>query len=281
MKASVWKPIAAAHQARAEGLLRERQSNPIETFLWTYYRTRPVHLTFWHPGAGIELEEAPEYHGRRGYRLDGDRVFIDPEFIAKHRTLIERIHHLLSATASRSAQFGCFGMHEWAMVYQADQVRHDVPLRFSLEETSRIVDQLGVRCSHYDAFRFFTAPARPLNLIQPSRELQPALEQPGCIHANMDLLKWALKLVPMIPSELLLDAFENARALRQLDMQASPYDLSGFGMEAVKVETPEGRAQYKAEQERLAELSKPIRAAMIAVCESLLTNANHPVVAIG
>lgn len=280
VKASQWQPRAQAHRERAEQLLSARSSNPVEHFLWTYYRTRPVHLTFWHPGAGVELEDAPEFHGRRGYRVSERGVGIDPDFISRHQTLIERIHTLLTATASRPAQFGCFGMHEWAMVYHSESVRHDLPLRFSIEETSKIVDDLGVRCSHFDAFRFFTPPARPLNIVQPTRELQPELEQPGCIHANMDLLKWSLKLVPMIPSELLLDAFENARALRLLDMQASPYDVSQFGLPAVKVETTEGRNEYRKEQERLAEASGPIRAALIEACARLLANLDHPVVSV-
>ena len=63
-----------------------------------------------------------------------------------------------------------------------------------------------MRCSHFDAFRFFTAPARPLNVLAPTRETQHALEQPGCLHANMDLYKWAYKLSPLVPSELVADA---------------------------------------------------------------------------
>lgn len=271
MKASQWQSLAQAHQARAATLLEQREKNLIENFLWTYYRTRPVHLMVWHPGAGVELEGGKEYQDRRGYLVRDGVALVDPEFIASHRTMIERIEHLLSATASRPAQFGCFGMHEWAMVYRTEEVRHSTtPLRFSESEIADIVDGLGVKCSHFDAFRFFTPAARPLNLLQPTRESQPDLEQPGCIHANMDLLKWSLKLLPMISSDLVLEAFENARDLRLLDMQASPYDLTGLGLEPVKVETPEGRAEYQRRQRELSEQSKPIRAAMISACQSLL-----------
>ena len=62
--------------------------------------------------------------------------------------------------------------------------------------TAEVVEDNRVRCSHFDAFRFFTAPARPLNLLAPTRETQHELEQPGCLHANMDLYKWAYKLSP-------------------------------------------------------------------------------------
>lgn len=252
-------------------MLQGREHNPVEDFLWTYYRTRPVHLRLWHPGAGIELEQAPEYRGRRGYQMRDDKAQVDPQFITAHRPLIERISHLLAVTSQRPAQFGCFGMHEWAMLYRSKDVRHeDLPLRFSLTEISEVVDQLGVKCSHFDAFRFFTPAARPLNPIQPTRESQPALEQPGCIHANMDLLKWSLKLLPMISSSLVLDAYENARDLRLLDMQASPYDVTKYGLEPVKVETVEGRATYQEQQRQLFHQSQPIRSRLLSACAELL-----------
>jgi hypothetical protein len=268
-----WRARAADHAVRAEALLAERDRNPIEDFLWTYYSTRPGHLRTWHPGAGMGLDGGEEYAERRGYRVERGVASVDPSFIGARLEMIERTHRLLEATARRPAQHGCFGMHEWAMVYglEPDQIRHAAwPLRFGREENQRIVEEVGVRCSHFDAFRFFTEPARPLNILQPSRENQVALEQPGCIHANMDLLKWALKLMPMIPSSLLLDAFQNARGLRMLDMQASPYDLSDLGVEPVRVETAAGRTEYRDRQRALANASEPIRDALIAWCERLL-----------
>lgn len=269
-----WLALAAHHADRAAAALDERHHNPIEDFLWTYYSTRPSHLLIWHPGAGTLLRDgAREYGLRRGYLAIDLHATVDPGFIHDRWDMIKRTHDLLIATESRPAQYGCFGMHEWAMVYglEPEEVRHSTwPLRFNRERNQQIVDELGARCSHFDAFRFFTPPARPLNLLQPTRESQILLEQPGCIHANMDLLKWALKLMPMIPSSLLLEAFINARALRMLDMQASPYDLSELGVAPVRVETAEGRSEYRNRQRELAEESVPIRRALIQWCELLL-----------
>lgn len=45
----------------------------------------------------------------------------------------------------------------------------------------------------------------------------------------MDVYKWAVKLGPLVPGEILLDAFELARDIRTLDMEASPYDLADWG----------------------------------------------------
>ena len=47
----------------------------------------------------------------------------------------------------------------------------------------------------------------------------------------MDLYKWAYKLSPATPGELVADCFELAADIRELDMRASPYDLRDHGYE--------------------------------------------------
>jgi len=79
----------------------------------------------------------------------------------------------------------------------------------------------------------------------------------------MDLYKWAYKIVPLIPSELVADCFELARDIRILDMRASPYDLSGLGFEPVRIETPAGRAEYVAAQRSFAERAAALRRRLI------------------
>jgi hypothetical protein len=163
-------------------------------------------------------------------------------------------------------------MHEWAMVYRQtpEQVRHNAwPLRLSPEGTAAVVEQNRVRCSHFDAYRFFTAPARPLNLLMPSRETQHDNEQPGCLHANMDIYKWSYKLSPLVPSELVADAFALARDIRAMDMRASPYDLQALGYPPIRVESPEGRAEYAAEQRAFAERAAPLRTRLLAAIAPL------------
>lgn len=103
-----------------------------------------------------------------------------------------------------------------------------------------------------------------MNRLQPELESRMMLEQPGCVHANMDLYKWAAKSMPWIGSELLLDCFELAMELRDLDMRASPYDLTAWGREPVRIETAEGRRIYESEQRRLAEMAAPLRERLIA-----------------
>jgi len=273
-----WEPLQRAHVERADALVaahldrrRRREAHPVQDFLFTYYPTRPNQLRVWHPGPGVRLREATEYDGRRGYTYVDGAAFLDPAEVIRRRDSIHWIRRLLAATADRQPQFGCFGLHEWAMVYRTSDVRHEKwPLRLGAEGTDSVVESHKVACSHFDAFRFFTSPARGLNVLQPTRESQPLMEQGGCLHANMDLYKWACKLMPFTPSSLVLDCFELARDIRTLDMRASPYDLSALGYEPVPIETPAGKAEYAAAQRSFAGRARPLRLQLVALCDALL-----------
>jgi hypothetical protein len=164
-------------------------------------------------------------------------------------------------------------MHEWAMVYRssAAEIRHESwPLRLSPAGLDAVVESAPLRCTHFDAFRFFTDPARPLNVLTPTRSAMPDLEQGGCLHTNMDLYKHAYRLTPLVPSELIADCFALAREIRTLDMRASPYDLRGLGYEPVVVETDQGKAEYVAAQRAFAQRAAELRAQLIAACEQVL-----------
>ena len=280
-----WGPEQTAHAARADGLTaahRARRAagirHPVEDFLVDYYGLRPGRLRRWHPGVGVALagEDAP-HDGERWYARatsdDGPVVGLDTDaFLADRGGTVTYVRALLAATASRPAQTGCLGLHEWAMVYRQEDPlrRHDLPLRLGREGTDAVVESHTIRCSHIDAFRFFTPQARPLNRLQPTRDSQPELEQPGCLHATMDLLKWSMSLGPAVPGELLLDCLELAFDARRLDMQASPYDVSSLGEPTVAIETAEGRAEYVARQQALADRSAPLRGRLVEVCDALL-----------
>jgi hypothetical protein len=138
-----------------------------------------------------------------------------------------------------------------------------VPLRLGRAGTDAVVESHDLRCTHFDAFRFFTPEAVPRNRTALTRDDQPLFEQPGCLHAGMDLYKWAVKLGPLVPGELLLDTFELARDIRLLDMQAAPYDLSAWDVEPVPIETPEGKAEYVRRQRGFAERGAALRSALL------------------
>nr|WP_239075378.1 3-methyladenine DNA glycosylase [Planosporangium flavigriseum] len=279
LPADVWRRRRTAYEQRIDEWItphltrrRARLKHPVEDFLFTYYSYRPAQLRRWHPGAGVLLEGAGDLGP--GYRDTPDGVTVDVDaFMARRGESVTWIHDLLTATASRTPHLGCFGLHEWAMVYgqSGDEIRHNAwPLRLSPADTAAVVEERGVKCSHFDAFRFFTAPARPLNILQPSRDTQRDNEQPGCLHANMDLYKWAYKLSPLTPSELVTDCFALARDIRALDMRASPYDLADLGYPPVRIETAEGRAEYAAAQRAFARRAEPLRGRLIELTSALL-----------
>jgi hypothetical protein len=266
---AAWRARVAAHEARVDGLVgdhlarrRDGVKHPVHDFLFTYYSFRPAQLRRWSPGYGVALAGAP--------------LPVSLDDVVARRDLVDGIHALLVATAGRPANFGCFGMHEWAMVYrlEEDETRHAAyPLRLGPRGTDETVEGHRIACSHFDAYRFFTPAARPLNTLAPAAHDRPAFEQPACLHAGMDLYKHAFRLAPMIPSELVADCFELARDIRVLDMRASPYDLSDLGHDPVRVETPEGKQEYAAAQRVFAERGAPLRQRLIEECERLLAVA--------
>jgi hypothetical protein len=265
------------HQARrARG-----EKHPVLDFLFTYYSHRPAHLERWHPGAGVVLagESARAYLRWPAYTATDLGVTVDLAALPESRQRSARfIRDLVAATASRPPRLGCFGLHEWAMVYRQPEteIRHvDWPLRLGAAGTDEVVETQTIKCSHFDAFRFFTEPARPLNTLEPSRDRQIALEQPGCLHATMDLFKWAYKLDPYTPSDLLADCFDLASDVRELDMRASPYDLSPLGYEPVRIETERGRAEYARRQAEFVRRAEPLRLRLIALCDVLLESSTH------
>ena len=266
-----WRAREQAHADRADILTADHRArtvrgeqHPIEDFLFTYYSYSPSLLRRWHPGSGVELADAaaaPRAEWRwyaRGSTPDG--LIVDRGAMEREKpAMLGLIRRILGNTGARPGSFGCFGLHEWAMVYRQGEHRHAVPLRLGQTATDEVVEAHELRCTHIDAFRFFTPDATPRNRFAPTRETQPELEQPGCLHANMDVYKWAVKLGPLVPGELLLDAFELARDIRYLDMQASPYDMRQWGGEPVRIETPDGKGEYVRRQRAFAERSNVLR----------------------
>lgn len=254
------------------------EKHPVMDFLFTYYPYAPSKLLRWTPGWGVVLvgnipddlrgvKEATV--GAAAWTLSIDRLN------ERRMESLGWMISLLEATLQRAPRFGCYGLHEWAMVYQSDEVRHSqLPLRLSREETARAVESLPIACSHYDAFRFFTPQARPMNRLQPTREGQLVMDQPGCLHANMDLYKWSMQFYPWVPGDLIADCFELAVAIREVDMRASPYDLSRHGLAPIKIEGSGGRSEYAAYQKQFYERATPLRRQLLQVL-SILKNAKQ------
>lgn len=285
---ATWTALRAEHIARTKELTgahlarrKHGERHPVWDFMYSYYPTTPGKLSHWHPGAGVALEitdgdgqvaseqidELLPRHKDHYVERDGTWVLDTDRVWEQRGTSIEYMHRLMKLTMQRPAQLNCFGLHEWAMVYK-DTPRHPEPLRLGAEGTNQVVEAGNLKCTHIDAFRFFTPAAVPLNENHPTRETQSLMEQPGCLHATMDLYKWTTKLGPLIPGELWLRTFELACDVRTLDMEASPYDLREWGFEPVKIETPSGRAEYVRRQKALSERGQALRAEILDRLES-------------
>ncbi len=274
-----WRERARAHNERLQPFVSahlERRSrarkHPVWDFLFEYYSFKPTHLLRWSPGAQVLLAgDASELLARKEFHVEAHGARLDlSRFPPQRAQALGSAIELLRSTQSRPPFHGCFGLHEWAMLYQSDEVRHEqAGLRLAAQEIAGVVESQAIRCSHYDAFRFFTPSARPLNVLQPGFEGRASLEQPGCVHANMDLYKWSFKFYPWIASELIADAFELAVQARELDMRASPYDLKAWGFEPIRIETVGGRREYQARQKAVAERAAPLRARLIEALQVL------------
>lgn len=297
-----WKEREAAHHGRvrhyADPYLARRSAghkHPVEDFLFTYYTQKPGQLMRWHPGAGTFLT-GPAAADRltwkyyravtarektdAGLPADSTAVTVDTAaFLSARQEAVTFAQIILTRTAARPAQFGCFGLHEWAMVYRQEKFEHRheyLQLRLGGEGTDTVVEENRIRCSHFDAFRFYTPDALALNELKPSRENQRDLEQPGCLHANMDLYKWAYKLTPLLPSELIMDCFELSWRVRAMDMRASPYDLAEWGYPPIRIETPAGKSDYVAQQRGFAEEAALLRNRLGSVLAGLTRDQPLP-----
>lgn len=282
-----WQARQKAHLNRVETLAdafvqrRSRaEKHPVHDFLFTYYNVSPAKLKQWLPPMGVQIavEEsdfitmpwlltAPVI--RQANVLQLDTCVLRPHI----QDLARWIRTLCQSIQSRPGRFRCYGLHEWAMVYQqtAEQVRHQgYELRMPPDKLASFVQAQSLCCSHYDAYRFFTPEALPLNQWQPVLETRLEMEQGGCLHANMDLYKWSSKLWPWVGSDLIGECFAHACEGRDLDMRASPYDLKHLGYEPILIETPEGRACYEKEQRDLALKAQPLRQRLLEAADQVL-----------
>lgn len=279
-----WRALRDEHIARVSPWADDRVyrstrdiPHPVFDFLFTYYSFRPAYLKRWSPGADVLLEASCREEldwGEDFVRTAGAWAVPASAFPAHRKQYLSWAINYLERTTERPAAFHCFGLHEWAMVYKTDAPRHSqVALRLSKSEIAKVVEDSQLRCTHYDAYRFFTPEAAPLNRHTLSRATTTDLDQRGCIHVTMDLYRFAHKIAPWCPSDLIADSFMLACEARAIDMRASPYDLLELDMQPIRIETDEGRDEYIVEQRALMEKAAPIRARVLDVYRYLRGNA--------
>jgi hypothetical protein len=276
-----WNSRALQHKEVVGSIVNdflERRSradkHPVYDFLFTYYQFSPAQLLAWHPplNTALEVDASSNFQATACsfYKTINNVRYLD---VSRITSRIFRqacwIIELCEKVDSRLPRFGCYGLHEWAMVYKSDQVRHSVPLRLSQKDIATVVEENSLVCSHYDAYRFFTPAAAPKNAVKLSSFTRLEYEQAGCLHVNMDLYKWAYKLAPWIGSELIREAFLIALQARQLDMRASPYDLTSYGLTPICIENDEGKIGYQKLQKNLSQSARSIRLKLLAFAKKI------------
>jgi hypothetical protein len=284
LPANLWHSLREYHKEKVLPWITPRlerrsrhESHPVDDFLFEYYPISTNKLLNWHAGFGFSLEATPEESEEfptGSYEFVEDRIQIRPEWLAKNQAAAIDLMEFLSKTQERSVRSGCFGLHEWAMVLGSEEVRHENwPLRLSQEEIRATIDEVGLRCTHFDAFRFFTPIAAPLNPLQITRIDQKDIEQPGCLHANMDLYKHAQRFAPIFGSEIVRSAFALAKDIRAVDMQTAPYDLADLGVIPIPVETQSGRDEFAMRQKEFAERAQTLRTDLVKALKTAYVSA--------
>jgi hypothetical protein len=274
-----WHVLRDDHQAKVLPWITPRlerrsrhESHPVDDFLFEYYPISTNKLLNWHAGFAFELEATElesEWFPSGSYEFVDNKIQLRSEWLNKHKEAAVALVDFLSKTQERSVRSGCFGLHEWAMVLGAEDVRHEKwPLRLSQEEIRATIEDVGLRCTHFDAFRFFTPIAAPLNPLQLTRIDQNDVEQPGCLHANMDLYKHAQRFAPIVGSEIVRSTFELAKDIRTVDMQTAPYDLANLGVIPIPVETQAGRDEFAQLQIGFAQRAQVLRSELIESLKS-------------
>lgn len=275
-----WNEQAEVHEDELLALVgdwnkarKNAEKHPVLDFLFRYFSFPFNRLKSWTPGVDVKLE-GPINEKLSSHRFEEKNgvVQLKENLFPNHRKkYLDWTIKLLERTISNPRCFNCYGLHEWAMVYKADKVRHEyTKLRLSDQEICAIVEEKELNCTHYDAIRFYTPKAVPLNKFTPTRETQEEFEQSACLHANMDLYKWAYKMYPFISTQLLMKCFKLALDCRAVDMKASPYDLVELGYTPIKIETSVGKEEYVREQLRLKLAAEPVRLELLNAYKSLV-----------
>ena len=273
-----WHPQAERHLARVTKLLgatpdvaaARSRDDPLLNFVFTYYGSdlgAAANLGRWCPPVGVAIEASQDDRERLWRGIESSGAY-DPRKLPKKRlAALERGRAALAATRKRPPIWHCYGLHEWAMLYRPDGApqphkHQSLPLRVDQATINRVVEADEIKCTHFDAFRFFAPEATEKNRHALTRQTQLDHEQPACVHANMDLLRYALRLTPFVDAALIGDALDVALQARDLDIRASPYLLAGAA--PVEVETTAGRKEYVRRQAAVHDAAAPVRDRLLA-----------------
>jgi hypothetical protein len=218
-----WVQTAKSERLRVNSLLKsgiyQDKNHPIYNFIFVYFFFNQKILFQYSPGMNTTIELDQDYDKLFSLNLAPELQPIEAQsktlaisFSEKKisKKFLQRTLQILKSVQSKLPSFWCFGLHEWAMQYHSSQLApspstksssfQSLPLRVSPEQIESLINPPSsaiqppiprLRCTHFDAIRFFTPSSLPLNVISPTptRNTVDQFDQPGCIHVNMDLFK--------------------------------------------------------------------------------------------
>ena len=171
--------------------LKERQhlvhNHPIYNFLHTYYRYSTDSLLKYSPGLlmvsnrlvgatqsdldeGLLHDQYLVFDREGGARYDIKELAGESKQSRKKLDTLKRNLQILKSSSQRQPLFSCYGLHEWAMLYKNNEKHQNaLDTRLSQEQIDAVVENNPLRCTHYDAFRFFAKDAQGLNRLPLTR----------------------------------------------------------------------------------------------------------------
>ena len=211
-------------------------------------------------------ESARRFLGRAGYGEHGSAVTVTHEHLVSRIETVEFIADLLQSTAGRPARFNCFGLHEWAMVYRSAR---------RAPRSGSVAARAG---GHRRRGRIDAVALQPLRRLPvlhraggaPQRgTAEPRVagrQRTAGVRARRDgHLQVGVQAGPAGRLRTASPTASNSPpTARELDMRASPYDLTGYGFAPIAVETPTGRAEYVRGQQDVADRAAPLRTRAVA-----------------
>ncbi|KAL3937580.1 MAG: hypothetical protein SGBAC_007338 [Bacillariaceae sp.] len=287
----IWRAAASQHQARIHNILKPGLTpldHPLNVGMRKQYKKE--HNKDWVTALDPEnpiYNFLIEYYGLKGAK--GVRKLCrwspSPGLLMQCQSnnieTVDQLHEL-SAAYTQEATIDAPTMYDSILLEGAEE--HDFGSTIHLRGAT-VVSGEGVLYSpaafygkgdpsqkDSNALRFFAEDALPLNKFGGplKRDDQAKLEQPACVHAHMDLLKLALKLTPFGDAQLLQSVLEVGLEARKLDVAASPYDASAYGVGVVPIDTPEGRNKYREDQMKLMKRVEPVRKSLLGAYSNLL-----------
>ena len=280
-----WRERQQAHRERhAEFLEREvkrrsqHRKDPTMDFMFEYYNYSPADVLRWTPGFGVLLQGAgaKEFLKNSRYVECESGVYLSLEQLVHRRRAITWVRDLLQTTTDREPFYGCYCIHEWALLYHSKLLHPTFELRVSPEDIAAHVESGPIQCTHFEAYRFFSDQAKALCEVPLDRNTMMETEQSGCLHTNMDLFRWSYKLAPWVSGELVAGAFEVACKARTLDSSTCPYDLTPAGLQPTPIETEKGRELFVERQKAIRDEAMPLRRSLLDLYNHILHWMDEP-----